>query len=724
MVKSNVQKTNQLQSDIKDRSFDKTESKQVQIGSKRNIEIIENIENFKCLPKNASAEFTSLLRYFVALNTMYSFFTFHRQMVCSFEAIRSSVVGMTDENFSIFHLGQMRFIYSSLLHFYWVEKSNLVDGTIKELQTENACKLQSDYTLIIEFRDSRPIQPKKKKRQIVSNHKPLMELNGSLNDKMQKQIEHRNRIFEDKLCDFLEAEVRNMFIETVTYTNYQGENSVKKINDEATTHIPTEPGWRSPYFEKSNLLLHSRPENLFNLISDLKKEPWYCDQITEEAIKTLPARKSRFGPLNTNLSSQLKNALKKACNIEDFFTHQAMAINEIENGCSVIVSTSTSSGKSLIYQVPVLRNLEIDHSSKALYIFPTKALAQDQKRSLSDIIFQCDHLKNFVKVETFDGDTPFTKGIREKIRSTSHVVITNPDTLHVTILPQHKNWSQFLRNLKYVIVDATISNPEEFMKKFFGLDSVKLISEVDDGSPCGEKHLLVWNPPLKNKNKPLEGRSSSIEETANLMKFLILRGVRTICFAKFRRICELVFKAINEMNLETPELAQKIKSYRGGYSVEDRRKIENELFNGELMGVIATNALELGIDIGSLDAVLHVGFPHHMSSYKQQFGRVGRREKDSISIMIADGDNFVDQHFAKNPKDLFNTSLETAYLDLSNESILEAHLQCAASEIPLNLENDKEFFCFENKQEPVGDVSVDLLQKILDKYLMKNNESE
>ena len=361
-----------------------------------------------------------------------------------------------------------------------------------------------------------------------------------------------------------------------------------------------------------------------------------------------------------------------------------------------------------------------------MYIFPTKALAQDQRRSMKDLLQYVDGFQDTL-VETFDGDTPME--YRDMIREEARIIFTNPDMLHMTILPRESAWRTYLQNLKFVVVDelhvynglfgshvayimrrlcrlcaavgnrhvrfiscsATVANPEEHMKAIFGIEDVKLIDF--DGSPSGRKEFLCWNTPTKDPEDPTSGRGDVVAETARLFCQLIARGVRVIAFCRIRRMCEILLQAVrNEFqNLERPEIGKMVMGYRGGYSPQDRRRIEKEMFEGKLMGIVATNALELGVDIGSLDAVITLGFPYSISNLRQQSGRAGRRNKDSLSVLVAD--NFpADQHYMSNPNELFTKPNCELQIDLDNELILEGHLQCAAFEMPIHPEEDRIYF--------------------------------
>uniref|UniRef100_A0A0D2XJR8 ATP-dependent helicase HRQ1 n=1 Tax=Fusarium oxysporum (strain Fo5176) TaxID=660025 RepID=A0A0D2XJR8_FUSOF len=436
------------------------------------------------------------------------------------------------------------------------------------------------------------------------------------------------------------------------------------------------------------------------IVQELKESPWYTGQIVPDGHRVFEKQEAVYGDLNFLLSQDLVNALYNAKGITQFYAHQSEALNSLHDGKHVVVSTSTSSGKSLIYQLPVIRALEEDYNSRAMYIFPTKALAQDQKRSLKEMMSYMPGLEETM-VETFDGDTPMTE--RNEIREQARIIFTNPDMLHITILPQEERWRSYLKNLKYVVVDelhyyngqmgshmsfimrrlrricaavgnrrvkfiscsATVANPEQHFKTIFGIENVQLIDY--DGSPSGRKEFLCWNTPYKDPGDPASGRGSTKFECARLFCALMLRGVRIIAFCRVRAQCELLVSTIKQEleNLGRPECTNLVMGYRGGYTAQDRRRIETEMFQGQLLGIVATTALELGIDIGSLDCVMTWGFPYTIANLRQQSGRAGRRNKDSLSILVGDG-FATDQHYMQNPDELFTKPNCELQVDLEN----------------------------------------------------------
>ncbi|RYP38565.1 hypothetical protein DL767_002501 [Monosporascus sp. MG133] len=502
------------------------------------------------------------------------------------------------------------------------------------------------------------------------------------------------------------------------------------LRQEAEAYIPfpSKSGATTPKSEPSTIpkSIPKERKSIPEIIQELKDSPWYTGQIVPDGHRVFEPQEPIFGELDFLLSQDMVNALYNAKGITQFYAHQAQAINSLNAGRHVVVSTSTSSGKSLIYQLPVLHALEADRNIRAMYIFPTKALAQDQRRSLKEMLTYLNGLEEIL-VETFDGDTPMQD--RNQIRDEARIIFTNPDMLHITILPQEDRWRTFLKNLKYVVVDelhyynglmgshmafimrrlrricaavgnrrvqfvscsATVANPQEHFRTIFGLDQVQLIDF--DGSPSGRKEFLCWNTPYKDPGDPSSGRGNSLAECARLFCQLILRGVRVIVFCRVRKQCEeLIAQARFELeSLGRPECMARIMSYRGGYTAQDRRRIENEMFEGKLLGVISTTALELGVDIGTLDCVITLGFPYTIANLRQQSGRAGRRNKDSLSVLV--GDCFpTDQYYMENPDELFTKPNCELQVDLENMLVLEGHIQCAAYEMPIRPVEDAKYF--------------------------------
>ncbi|HET7225698.1 MAG TPA: DEAD/DEAH box helicase [Candidatus Eisenbacteria bacterium] len=427
----------------------------------------------------------------------------------------------------------------------------------------------------------------------------------------------------------------------------------------------------------------------------------------------LPERPARFGALDPALPAPLGEALA-ARGIERLYTHQAHAIGHLRAGRDTVVVTGTASGKSLCYHAPVLERLLGEPDATALYLFPTKALAQDQLKGLVRLAAGHPDVLRRLHAGVYDGDTP--PPTRRTLRDTANVILSNPDMLHQGILPYHSRWARFLRDLRYVVVDeahayrgifgsqvanvlrrlerivrhyggayttvlcsATIRNPQQLAESLTG----RAIAVVDDdGSPRGEKRFAFWNPPFKDGTR-VERRSSNVEGCA-LFSALLAEGAQALVFAKSRVSAELVYRYARErLERERPALADAIRPYRGGYLPEDRRAIEQALFSGELRGVISTNALELGVDIGGLDAVVMIGAAPTLASMWQQAGRAGRKANASLAILVAYHET-VDQYLMRHPEYFFGRSPEAAILDPHNPYILARQLACAAYELPLS----------------------------------------
>ena len=456
--------------------------------------------------------------------------------------------------------------------------------------------------------------------------------------------------------------------------------------------------------------------NTSAFLHNLTAQPTYNGQMAH--IEHIPLRDASYAELDKPLISSLQDCLNEH-RLLPLYTHQAEAVNKAWQGKNVMVATSSASGKTLCYNIPVLESILTEKINRALYLFPTKALAQDQLRGLQELF--CPHLFQVEELATFDGDTPQAE--RAEIRKKARIILTNPDMLHIGILPNHQSWSRLLRHLKYVVVDeahiyrgvfgshvagvlrrlrrlcefygsnpqficcsATIANPGEHAERLAGLP----FEVVDnDGSPYGGKDFVFWNPPIIDEAKSV--RRSANSEATNLFTELVSHKIRTLTFARTRRLTELIYAYSSRRLAEvSPALAQQIKAYRAGYLPQERRQIEQELFTGQLLGVVATTALELGIDIGDLEATVLTGYPGSIASTWQQAGRSGRGKGESLSFLIG-LDNPLDQYFMRHPDSFFQQSFENALVNPGNPYILRAHLLCAAWELPLNEDDEKIF---------------------------------
>ncbi|MBM3308511.1 MAG: DEAD/DEAH box helicase, partial [Candidatus Eisenbacteria bacterium] len=468
-----------------------------------------------------------------------------------------------------------------------------------------------------------------------------------------------------------------------------------------------------------------------DFLEHIRHDRYYGDQISH--VEVIPAREARFGDLARPVAPVLAGALA-AAGIERLYSHQVSAIEAIREGKNVVVVTGTASGKTLCYNIPVLETLLADPNAKALYLFPTKALAQDQQKSLTRPAALDPALLEAVRTGTYDGDT--TRHTRRKLRDEGNVILSNPDMLHAGILPYHAKWNRFFKDLTFVVIDeihtyrgifgsnvanvirrlrrvcehygaspqficssATIANPKELAERLVGLPFEVV---ENDGSPRGTKYFVLWNPPFLDLTK-MERRSSNVEGHW-LMAELIASGFQTIAFGRARVVAELIYRYTKDtLERMKPEYARKVRPYRGGYLPEERREIERQLFSGELMGVASTNALELGIDVGSLDAAIIVGFPGTIASTWQQAGRAGRASDESLAVLVGYNDP-IDQYLVRHGEYFFRQTPENAVIDPANRYILAKHLRCAAFELPLL---DADMRLFGEMTEPI----VDLLEE-------------
>ncbi|CAO3593595.1 unnamed protein product [Absidia cylindrospora] len=536
-----------------------------------------------------------------------------------------------------------------------------------------------------------------------------------------KTIQQNNAVFAKALGAFVQE------------MDSQGKDSEVALEELLQQYIPLEP---SP-----EVTLSTHPDSsttptdtdkqysIETVLAEMRQQPFYHGQLGQDIYQTtLSAKSAQYGTVNSSFSSIVNDALKHQ-DIHQLYLHQAEAINGFKQGKNVITSTSTASGKSLIYQIAILETLQQNPSARSLLVFPTKALAQDQRRSLIDWLLSIPSLGADIKVSTYDGDTPIEQ--RATIRASSNVILTNPDMLHFSILPNAaKHWNNFFYSLKLVVIDeihvyhgafganmafilrrlrrltneyfhnqniqfiscsATISSPEMHMEQLVGISNVLSIKE--DGAPSALKKMVIWNPPLIDANSPQVLRRGAIAETADLLEFLMSRKMRTIVFCKIRKTCELLMKQMREHleKSQRQDLLSKVYSYRGGYMPSTRRRIEQQMFRGDLLAIIATNALELGIDIGELDAVIMVGVPWSLSNFWQQSGRAGRRNNESLTMVVVD-QNPMDQYYVKHPQDLFTKNIPPFSLELDKHMILNGHLQCAAQELPISIDRDEKYF--------------------------------
>ncbi len=425
------------------------------------------------------------------------------------------------------------------------------------------------------------------------------------------------------------------------------------------------------------------------------------------SIRRFPSRPARFGQWPSGLDERIVSALSRR-GIDRPYTHQADAIERILRGENCVIVTPTASGKTLCYNLPVLNAILGNADTRALYLFPTKALAQDQLAELQGLV---DRLTFGVKTYTYDGDTP--ANARRAVRQAGHIVITNPDMLHTGILPNHTQWHRLFANLRFVVIDemhiyrgvfgshvanvvrrlkrichhygsspqfvlasASIANPESLARQLIG-DDVSVVT--DSGAPVGEKHVIFYNPPVVNR--ALGIRAGSVATARRLAVQTIANRIHTIVFARSRLSVEVLLRYLRQEAAQAHLPEEAIQGYRGGYLPNERRAIERGLRDGRVLAVVSTNALELGIDIGSLDACIIVGYPGTIASTWQQIGRVGRRDTPSLAVLIASSTP-LDQFVITHPDYLFEASVESGLMNPDNLLILASHVKCAAFELP------------------------------------------
>jgi DEAD/DEAH box helicase domain-containing protein len=426
------------------------------------------------------------------------------------------------------------------------------------------------------------------------------------------------------------------------------------------------------------------------------------------AIRRLPAREAEWAPLPDEVAPALALVLATR-GISRLYSHQAQAFQSIRAGRHVVMVTPTASGKTLCYNLPVIQSLIEDPTRRALYLFPTKALAEDQLHEFHQIV---EALGSDIRAFTYDGDTP--QDARRAIRERANVVFTNPDMLHTGILPHHTRWAKLFENLRYIVLDelhtcrgvfgshvanvlrrlrriadfygskpqfmcssATIANPGELAQAL----TEQAVDVLDrNGAPAGEKYVVFYNPPVVNRQLGI--RRSYIHESRNIARGFIERGQQTLVFANSRLATEILVTYLKDACEKGPVPATRVRGYRGGYLPKERREIERGLRDGDLRAVVATHALELGIDIGSLDVVVMAGYPGTIASTWQRAGRAGRRQGLSAAVLVASSAP-LDQYIIEHPDYFFDRSPEHAHINPDNPEILVNHLKCAAFELPL-----------------------------------------
>ena len=450
--------------------------------------------------------------------------------------------------------------------------------------------------------------------------------------------------------------------------------------------------------------------NVSQLADQLRRDHMFMKDVTRWEV--IPAREARTMPFPASMDERLKPALARR-GIHELYTHQAKSLEAIARGEDVTVVTPTASGKTMCYNLPVLSAILQNPDSRALYLFPTKALSADQVSELYDMI---EEMGVDIKTYTYDGDTP--AAARKAVRQAGHIVVTNPDMLHSGILPHHTKWVKLFENLRYIVIDeihtyrgvfgsnlanvlrrlmrlcefygshpqyilcsATIANPRELAETLTG----RPVTLVDDnGAPMGERHFVFYNPPVVNRQLGI--REGAVPVTRAISGMLLKNGIQAITFARSRLTVEVLTRYLKDMVRDPLGNAGRVRGYRGGYLPGERREIERGLRAGKVDAVVSTNALELGIDIGALDACVMCGYPGTIASAWQQAGRAGRRKGPSIVFFIASS-AAIDQYIVNHPDYLLHQSPENALLNPDNLYILMSHFKCAAFELPFE-DND------------------------------------
>ena len=447
--------------------------------------------------------------------------------------------------------------------------------------------------------------------------------------------------------------------------------------------------------------------NVDQLTQQLQCDPMFMRNVVR--WETMPAREAHYAPFPEELDPRIRPVLEKR-GVHQLYTHQAHAIRSVLAGRDVVVVTPTASGKTMCYNLPVLSAILRNEDARALYLFPTKALSADQVSELYELI---EAMGVDIKTYTYDGDTP--GAARKAVRQAGHIVVTNPDMLHSGILPHHTKWVKLFENLRYIVIDeihsyrgvfgsnlanvlrrllrlcdfygsrpqfilcsATIANPRELAETLTGRE-VEMVD--DNGAPMGARHFVFYNPPVVNRQLGI--RRGVLPETRNISAMLLKNGIQAITFARSRLAVEVLTKYLKDIVRDPLGNAGRVRGYRGGYLPAERREIERGLRSGYVDAVVSTNALELGIDIGALDACVLCGYPGTIASAWQQAGRAGRRKGTSIVFYVASS-AAVDQYIVNHPDYFLHQSPENALLNPDNLYILSSHVKCAAFELPFD----------------------------------------
>ena len=471
--------------------------------------------------------------------------------------------------------------------------------------------------------------------------------------------------------------------------------------------------------------------NLKQYITMLKNDPFFMENVA--CWKEIPARPAKYADFPEEIDERIQKVLNER-GVSRLYSHQRQAVDAALRGEDIVVVTPTASGKTMCYNLPVLNEIIKNPQARALYLFPTKALSADQAAELYELI---DKVGADVKCYTYDGDTPASA--RSAIRQAGHVVVTNPDMLHSGILPHHTKWVKLFENLKYIVIDeihayrgvfggnlanvlrrllricafygshpqficcsATIRNPAELTRLVIGREPTLI---DDNGAPCGKRHVVFYNPPVVNKQLGI--RKGSIGETRRIAEGFLKNDIQSIVFARSRLTVEVLVRYLKDLTRDPLGEAGRVRGYRGGYLPTLRREIERQLRAGQITTVVSTNALELGIDIGQLDVCIICGYPGTIASTWQQAGRAGRRNSESLLIVVANSGP-LDQYMMNHPEYFFEQSPEQALVNPDNLYILLNHVKCAAYELPF----------MEGEQFGNVDSTEELLDYLADQHLL------
>ena len=690
---------------------------------KKTATAVDNVETFI----QSTPELRQLEMLEFKLVSYFTFLSSRKHIITSFDLFKEHIAKTMDMELTYDDVAKIKAIIPHNLIFEYVDKNQIIleekhftwkegfkntELDIFDIDKNNPDEInEGNQILIIEFIDAG-----NKGTSPSGNNSDAQKLSP---DGIKKLIIKRDNRFKKQLRNFIKIYKSDSLLQLLKmYKKYLPER-VKLIN---------------PMDEMNQESLESDHKPIPELIEHLKKCNFYETQILPTSTYRIEPKKAHFNDNffdEINLHELLRTLLISR-GINAVYSHQSLGIKALlQEGKHVISTTSTSSGKSLIYQLPILQSLLTKSQHTSLMLFPTKALSQDQFRSLNAFIQELPTINAF-QVATFDGDT--SKEDRRLARTSADVILTNPDMLHLSIIPHHENWSRFLKNLKYVIIDelhsykgtfgsnvayilrrlrrvcalfgnlevqfiassATLNDADLHLSKMTGLDEdynegrILWIDEKLNGSPCGARNIVGWNPDG-------EHGGSMISDTSKIIVQLLKLNIRTIVFCTVRKTVELVMKEVRSQLKDEPKLLSHIMSYRGGYSVSDRRKIEQQMFNGGLTCIVATNALEVGIDIGGLDVVLMCGFPISLSGFEQEMGRAGRRGLDSLCLLVAGGDPISQYYVGKINELVERKEWEDLCIDLKNLMIVEGQLQCAFKEHNVaNEELSQEWLSFWN----------------------------